>query len=678
MAATSSSAPAARPKTIRGQLTRMVLIPGVSFLVLWTLMTAAGAVQAVETARAVQQGRAGTAALDALGDDLREERRLGQIRIGDPGDARAAERFAEQRAATDASLRGAAGAAAALSGDPDRETRRAAADLAAGDGGAARTLDRLRTEADSGAGDRTDVLDGYSEVLTDVQVLRSALLRAAADAAEAGPARDLEDAREEYSRAEALLAGAIAAGAMDYQDTSHFTYLTASYRDTLQRLAPDLRGEVRTGYEEMTSGRDWARTERLSRGVVTRPPVAEPEFPGDPAEWNDEIGVGAEEWEQAAGAAGAAFDALTEAQLEQAYTAAWSSALRLIGLSAGGALLTLAAGTAAIVVAVRSARRLTGRLRRLRAETLALSDTRLPELVERAQSGRKVDVGAELPRLDHGEDEIGEVADAFDTAQRTAVGAAVKQAEIREGANRAFLGIAYRNQAIVQRQLRLLDEIEYAEDDPETLKKLSRLDHLATRARRYADNLIILGGAQGARRWREPMPMVDVLRAAISETEDYERVRLTSAPEALLRGAAVADVVHLLAELVENAAQFSPAGTPVDVHCGAVSGGLSVDVEDRGLGMTAEGHAEAERTLAEAPEFDVMALLDEPRLGLFVVARLAARHGIAVRLSPSPYGGTRATALIPADLLEAPTDGRAARPAAVTAGGPAAEGGGRG
>ncbi|MFC7744886.1 sensor histidine kinase [Nocardiopsis composta] len=174
------------------------------------------------------------------------------------------------------------------------------------------------------------------------------------------------------------------------------------------------------------------------------------------------------------------------------------------------------------------------------------------------------------------------------------------------------------------------------------------------------------------------MPMVDVLRAAISETEDYERVRLTSAPEALLRGAAVADVVHLLAELVENAAQFSPAGTPVDVHCGAVSGGLSVDVEDRGLGMTAEGHAEAERTLAEAPEFDVMALLDEPRLGLFVVARLAARHGIAVRLSPSPYGGTRATALIPADLLEAPADGRAARPAAVTAGGPAAEGGGRG
>src|SRR5690606_17478684 len=497
----------------------------------------------------------------------------------------------------------------------------------------------------------------------------------AADAAEAGPARDLEDAREEYSRAEALLAGAIAAGAMDYQDTSHFTYLTASYRDTLQRLAPDLRGEVRTGYEEMTSGRDWARTERLSRGVVTRPPVAEPEFPGDPAEWNDEIGVGAEEWEQAAGAAGAAFDALTEAQLEQAYTAAWRSALRLIGLSAGGALLTLAAGTAAIVVAVRSARRLT---RRLRAETLALSDTRLPELVERAQSGRKVDVGAELPRLDHGEDEIGEVADAFDTAQRTAVGAAVKQAEIREGANRAFLGIAYRNQAIVQRQLRRRADVEPAGDARETLKKLSRLDPPATRPRRYADNLTILGGAQGARRWREPMPMVDVLRAAISETEDYERVRLTSAPEALLRGAAAADVVHLLADLVANAAPCSPAGTPVDVHCGAVSGGLSVAVEDRGLGMSAEGHAEAERTLAEAPEFDVMALLDEPRLGLFVVARLAARHGIAVRLSPSPYGGTRATALIPADLLEAPTDGRAARPAAVTAGGPAAEGGGRG
>ncbi|GAB3500446.1 sensor histidine kinase [Nocardiopsis coralliicola] len=633
----------AATSTIRGQLTRMVLIPSVSFLVLWTLMTAAGTVQAVAIARAVADGRSGTAAYAEVLAALREERRLSQIILGAPGGSGPAAEYAEQRDATDRAL-------AAAPND--------------GAGPAARTLQDLRGEVGED-GMRSSVLEGYSAVIADIAEDRDALLDAArdgADAAQAAAARDLGSAAEEFSHAEALLAGAIAADALAYQETSHFTYLTASYRDTLDAVEPELSGSARTAYARTVGDDDWSRTEQLSRDVVTRAPVTED--PASGAHFNTEVGVDAAEWRTAASAARDRLDALAAAQLDAVYDGAQHAALERVALAAGGAALTLLAGAAAIFAAGRSARRLTSRLGRLRAASLETAGGRLPDLVARASGGRRVDVDAELPRLAGAagdtrgrsrDDELTAVAAAFDTAQRTAVGAAVKQAEIREGANRVFLGIAYRNQALVQRQLRLLDEIEYAEDDPQALKRLFRLDHLATRARRYADNLIILGGAHSARRWRGPLPMVDVLRAGISETEDYERVRLTSVPDARLRGTAVADVVHLVAELVENATQFSPAGTPVDVHCATTSAGIAVGVEDRGLGMTEEGYAEAARTLADAPEFDVMALPDEPRLGLFVVARLAARHGIAVRLTPSPYGGTRATAVLPHTLLESGT-----------------------
>src|SRR5690606_30241212 len=145
-------------------------------------------------------------------------------------------------------------------------------------------------------------------------------------------------------------------------------------------------------------------------------------------------------------------------------------------------------------------------------------------------------------------DEIGQVADAFNTAQRTAVAAAVRQAEIRSGANRVFLALAHRDQSLLQRQLRLLDRIEREEEDPDLLERLFQLDHLATRGRRNAENLIILAGGQPGRRWRAPVPLVDVLRSAVSEVEDYARVTVLPTPDLALRGEGVADVIHLFAE----------------------------------------------------------------------------------------------------------------------------------
>ncbi len=215
-----------------------------------------------------------------------------------------------------------------------------------------------------------------------------------------------------------------------------------------------------------------------------------------------------------------------------------------------------------------------------------------------------------------------------------------------------FVNLARRLQSLVHREIELLDELENEVEDPDLLKGLFHVDHLATRIRRHAENLAVLGGAVSRRQWSRPVTMTEVLRSAIAEVEQYPRVKLVPPIEGTLRGHAVADVIHLLAELVENATQFSPAGTPVDVGCTPVTGGLLVEIEDRGLGMSEQGYAAAERTLTRPPEFDVMALPDDPRLGLFVVARLAERHGIRVWLHPSPYGGTRATALVPDSLLE--------------------------
>ncbi|TQN31292.1 signal transduction histidine kinase [Haloactinospora alba] len=645
-------------RTIRGQLVRVVLIPSVSFLLLWAIISSTGTIQASEFLLSMREGSDSIAATRGLAAELREERRLSQIRLGDPTRDGARTTLAEQRESTDAALDTVLDHVAVLESDEDGEVRRNAQNLQ----DAPDDLETLRGKVGTEGISRDEALTEYTSLVERTQLLTESLLRILDDGEGLSASvlsRDLITAREQFSRAEALLVGAIAAGKMNYQETAHFTYLTASYRDTLTASESAMSGELRQQYTRMRNSGAWQEAERLSRTVVTRPPVTQPDVPGDPAEWNSEINVGHAEWSEATQSAGAAFGDLVTTQVERAIDIGWDAAVRRITLSAVGCLLTLVAGSVAIVVAMRSAGRITDRLRRLRGETLSLSGTRLPGIVARAQGGKRVDITEELPHLSYGDDEIGQVADAFNTAQRTALGAAVKQAEIRKGANRVFLGIAYRNQTLVQRQLRTLEEIDHNETDPAVLERLLHLEHLVTRSRRYADNLIILGGSQSTQRWRRPLELGEVLRAAVAETEDCERVQLVSAHRAWLRGTAVADIVHLIAELVENATQFSPQDAPVSINCGPVLGGIAVDVEDRGLGMTEQGYAAAQRTLDEAPEFDVMALPDEPRLGLFVVARLAARHDTAVRLCPSPYGGTRATVIIPDELLEPEFEERA-------------------
>lgn len=299
--------------------------------------------------------------------------------------------------------------------------------------------------------------------------------------------------------------------------------------------------------------------------------------------------------------------------------------------------------------------RITRELTGFRTAVRALADERLPAVVARLRKGEDVDVAAEAPplALRTRTREVTETAEAFSAVQRTAIEAAVGQAQLRKGVSNVFRSLARRNQSLLQRQLKMLDEMEHGTDDPDALAQLFRLDHLTTRMRRQAEGLIILSGAAPGRGWPQPVPVVEVLRGAIGEIEDYARVDLITDSPDFIQGAAVADVTHLLAELIENAVLYSPPQTRVQVKASRVANGYVVEVEDRGLGIPAPALDALNERLVRPPEFD---LADSDQLGLFVVSRLAARHGIKVSLRGSPYGGTAAIVLMPHRLVAAEDD----------------------
>jgi signal transduction histidine kinase len=319
---------------------------------------------------------------------------------------------------------------------------------------------------------------------------------------------------------------------------------------------------------------------------------------------------------------------------------------RLIGAGGVGLLAVIISS----LLLLRFGGRVSRELRDLRGAAQRLALQRLPSVVQRLRAGAEVDVDAEAPPLDLNTRtrEVTETADAFTSVQRTAVEAAVEQAMLRQAVSNVFRQLARRNQGLLQRQLKMLDEMEQGTHDPDALGQLFRLDHLTTRMRRQAEGLIILSGATPGRRWRNPVPVVEVLRGAISEIEDYVRVDLITDSPDYLQGAGVADVTHLLAELIENAVTYSPPATRVQVRGGRVANGYVVEVEDRGLGLPAEVQEQLNQRLAEPPEFD---LADSDQLGLFVVSRLATRHDIKVQLRDSNYGGTLAIVLLPAPLV---------------------------
>src|SRR5262249_10000986 len=237
---------------------------------------------------------------------------------------------------------------------------------------------------------------------------------------------------------------------------------------------------------------------------------------------------------------------------------------------------------------------------------------------------------------------------AITSLQHTAAAAATGEARLRNGIGQVFVSLARRNQSLLQRQLRLIDALEQKASDPATLADLFPLDHLTTRMRRHAEGLIILSGAAPGRSWSEPVPVIDVIRGAVAEVEDYKRVTVLTMAEDAVAGLAAADMIHLLAELIENATLSSPSGTRVEVRAERVANGFAIEIDDRGLGIEAGQLQTINQQLAKPPDFD---LANADQLGLFVVGKLAARHGVRVALRPSPYGGTTAVVLMPNSIV---------------------------
>ncbi|MGC0343215.1 nitrate- and nitrite sensing domain-containing protein [Streptomyces sp. SLBN-8D4] len=311
------------------------------------------------------------------------------------------------------------------------------------------------------------------------------------------------------------------------------------------------------------------------------------------------------------------------------------------------AALVLAAVLAAFLLAAWVARTMSSSMRRLSASAHEIAQQRLPALLTqltRAIPGRVDAQVATIPITTT--DEIGEVARAFDHVHREAVRLAAEQALLRANINTIFSNLARRNQSLIERQLALITELEGKEADPDQLENLFKMDHLATRVRRNGENLLVLGGETPAQQWDQPLPLVDVIRAAASEVEQYERVELSGVPEAEIHGRAVTDLVHLLAELLENATTFSPPQSWVRVTAARLPDGrIMVEIHDRGIGLPPEELADINHHLAEPPTVDAAI---SQRMGLYVVGRLADRHGIRVQLRPSEEGqGTTALAMLP-------------------------------
>ncbi|MGW5129658.1 nitrate- and nitrite sensing domain-containing protein [Streptomyces sp. NPDC004069] len=309
--------------------------------------------------------------------------------------------------------------------------------------------------------------------------------------------------------------------------------------------------------------------------------------------------------------------------------------------------VVLVALLAAFLLAALVARQMSRSMRRLRNAAFGIAEQRLPMLVDqlsRTDPGRVDTRVAPIPITST--DEIGEVARAFDQVHREAVRLASEQALLRGNINAIFTNLSRRNQSLIEGQLTLITDLENNEADPDQLENLFRLDHLATRMRRNGENLLVLAGEEPGRRWDQPVPLVDVLRAASSEVEQYERIEMSGVPEAEIHGRAVTDLVHLLAELLENATTFSSPQTKVRVTATRLPDGrVMIEIHDKGIGLTAEDFADINHKLANPPTVDAAI---SQRMGLFVVGRLADRHGIRVQLRPSgEQAGTTSLVMLP-------------------------------
>ncbi|MFK0111814.1 nitrate- and nitrite sensing domain-containing protein [Streptomyces sp. NPDC091217] len=641
--------PLGRPTTVRARIVALALAPVVALTVLWSfaMVSVTAELRALIRLQGVYDDF-GTPVDTAVGQ-IQIERRLSAAYLGARLDtATAADLLAQQRStdrAVDAMRHAIQDGDRGLLSGRQRQSLDA---MVAATG----ELEKLRARVlsreiswDSAVADYSALVEPGFDVESTLTALQAGQL-----ARESQVVIELVRVREFVSREDALVAGARAAGR-----------LTDRQYDTLTATIEDRRVFERTYVPDLPSD-SRALFERFQRGQLHRSLVS-----GEDALLRagaDRAGaaVAANTWRSTTDRAVKQYMLLCTRSAENSGARGRAFAYRELTKAAVVGVAGLLAVGLSLWFAWRGARRISRRLETLRDAADLLTARQLPALMARLSAGEHVDAVTEAPPLaagEAGDDEIGDVGRSFNRARLAAVEAAVTQAGLRRGLFAVLLNIARRNQALVHRQLKLVDTLERRTEDPVVLGELFRIDHLTTRMRRHAESLIILSGATPGRRWRRPVPIADVVSSAVGEIEDYTRVVVPPMPEVGVAADAVADVVHLVAELLENAAVFSPPHTQVTLRTAVVGQGFALEIDDRGLGLDADQLTEAHRTLTDPDAFDPTR---HDRLGLYVVGRLAARHGIEVTLRASAYGGTTAVVLLPrAVLAEAAAEGEPGR-----------------
>ncbi|WP_407840136.1 nitrate- and nitrite sensing domain-containing protein [Streptomyces sp. DSM 116496] len=629
-----------RGKSIRRKIVALLLVPLVSLTALWgfaTVITGRQAVQLLGVAYVID--KVGYPVEDVV-RVIQKERRQTLVVIGDPRASNATTELAKSRAATDEAVE----RISADAKDPEvvDELAPSSARHLNSILEAFRSIGALRGAVDGGSVDTNQALELYNR-LVDPCYDFLMNLHALEDVEMDKQGRALVGitrARETLSREDALVAGALAARNVSQADVRHVSDFVANRNLLYEFNLAILPAADREQFEQYwTSPESRALREAEERFLVQ-------------GATHSPRNVTAAQWDEATGKVLQDLAVMGTAAGDRYQKRVEPVAMDVLVQAALAGVLGFIALVVSLVLSVRVGRDLIRDLSRLRKEAHEVSGIRLPGVMRRLAAGEHVDVETEAPRLEYEKDEVGQVGQALNSLQRAAIEAAVKQAELRRGVSEVFVNLARRNQVLLHRQLTLLDTMERRTEDTEELADLFRLDHMTTRMRRHAEGLVILSGAAPSRQWRKPVQLMDVVRAAVAEVEDYERVEVRRLPRLGIAGPAVADVTHLIAELLENATVFSPPHTAVQVLGERVANGFTLEIHDRGLGMTPEALFDANLRLTETSDFE---LSDTDRLGLFVVSRLAHRHEVKVRLQISPYGGTTAVVFLPVALLtEAP------------------------
>ncbi|WP_306335751.1 nitrate- and nitrite sensing domain-containing protein [Streptomyces sp. KL118A] len=630
-----------RPRTVRAKIVCLLMVPVISLLALWGYATVS---TAQDVARLRQVHRADTdvrGPVETAVAALQAERVAAVRHAVDPG-ARHSDALERQARRTDravAELRlGEKQTVAAGAGLPEGVADRLEAFVAG-----AEELRSLRSEVLDGRTGWDTAYGQYTRTISQAFAVCGALT-GMQDATQGSHARVLLEfsrAGEMLAREDVVLASARKSGGLDGERLRLFTGAVDTRRTLTETAVEDLRGPERAAWRELEEASAYGNVRAVEDKVL----VAEPGRKALAA-------VPAQTWDGSYTTVRDEFHAIQKRADRGAADRADPFTAGALTPAGAAVLLGLAAVAASLVISVRIGRGLVVELVSLRNGALEIARRKLPHAMYRLRAGEEIEIRAEAPPGPPAEDEIGQVTEALGTVHRAALRAAIERAELASGVSGVFVNLARRTQVLVHRQLSLLDNMERRADDPNELSDLFRLDHLTTRMRRHAESLIILSGAAPGRAWRMPVSLTNVVRAAVSEVEDYARVEVRQLPEASVVGTAVADLTHLLAELVENAAQFSPPHTKVRVSGEPVGNGYALEIEDRGLGMGKEMLVEANRRVEQSEALD---LFDSDQLGLFVVSRLAAHHDIKVHLRTSPYGGTTAVVLLPTALLHSGT-----------------------